>query len=311
MNANLQLDLSGKDLPAFLDVRKAVVGDDLTVHRALPSHMLRSVGHWCFLDHAGPKAIANLDEGMHVGAHPHIGLQTFTWMIDGELRHRDSLGNDQVVSAGQVNLMTAGRGISHTEDSVGDARTVHAAQLWIALPEEHQDTAPAFSNHPRLPQWTEGDCRVIVMAGSCGEYTSPVPLFSPMVGLDITTADKDGALRLPLRRDFEYALMVLRGSAGVRGESKATDTDSLVAENQFVYWPPGEAGLRLALAPNSQVIVLGGVPLAKHLTIWWNFVAFDRERIRQAWQDWEDGNDRFGHIAGMEQTRLKAPPLAL
>ena len=311
MNANLQLDLSGKDLPAFLDVRKAVIGDDLAVHRALPTRLLRSVGHWCFLDHMGPKDFSTVDDGLHVGAHPHIGLQTFTWMIEGEVLHRDSLGSHQVISAGQVNLMTAGRGISHTEDSVGAQRTVHGAQLWIALPEEHQDTEPAFSHHPRLPQWSEGDCRVTVMAGSCGEYTSPVPLFSQLVGVDVSSGDKDGAVRLPLRRDFEYALMVLRGSAGVRGEGKATDTDSLVEENQFVYWPPGEAALRLALAPNSQVILLGGVPLAKRLTIWWNFVAFDRERIRQAWHDWEEGHARFGSIAGMEHTRLKAPELVL
>ncbi len=150
-----------------------------------------------------------------------------------------------------------------------------------------------------------------MMAGSCGEFHSPVPLYSPMVGLDVTTTDKDGAVRLPLRRDFEYALMVLRGSAGVRGESKVTDTDSLVEADKFVYWPPGEAGLRLALAPDSQVIVLGGVPLAKRLTIWWNFVAFDRERIRQAWHDWENGGERFGRIAGMEHTRIAAPPLVV
>ena len=311
MNANLQLDLSGQNLPAFLEVRKAIIGDDMAVHRALPTRMLRSVGHWCFLDHMGPHDFDTQDQGLHVGAHPHIGLQTFTWMIDGEIMHRDSLGNAQVISAGQVNLMTAGRGISHTEDSVGAKRTVHGAQLWIALPEEHQDAEPAFSHHPRLPGWNEGDCRVTVMAGSCGEFHSPVPLFSPMVGLDVTSTDKDGAVRLPLRRDFEYALMVLRGSAGVRGESKVTDTDSLVEADQFVYWPPGEAGLRLTLAPNSQVIVLGGVPLAKRLTIWWNFVAFDRERIRQAWHDWEGGSARFGSIEGMEHTRIAAPPLVL
>ena len=319
MNANLQLDLSGKDLPVFLDVRQAVIGDGLTVHRALPTRLLRSVGHWCFLDHMGPKDFSTADDGLHVGAHPHIGLQTFTWMIEGELLHRDSLGNQQLISANQVNLMTAGRGISHTEDSAGAQGKVHGAQLWIALPEEHQDTKPAFSHHPRLPQWTDNHCRVTVMAGSCGEYTSPVPLFSPLLGLDVSTTAQGGTVRLPLRRDFEYALMVLRGSASVRGEGQVsgadTTTDAHVQANQFVYWPPGEAALHLALAPDSQVIVLGGVPLAKRLTIWWNFVAFDRERIRQAWHDWEHGEEnghaRFGRIAGMEHTRLKAPALVL
>ena len=311
MNANLQLDLSGRSLPAFLDVRKATLGGDLTVHRALPTRQLRSVGHWCFLDHMGPTQFGTADQGLHVGAHPHIGLQTFTWMIEGELLHRDSLGNAQVISAGQVNLMTAGHGISHTEDSVGPARAVHGAQLWIALPEAQQDVSPAFSHHPRLPNWREGNCQVTVMAGRCGEYASPVPLYSPLVGIDVTSTDAGGTVRLPVRRDFEYALMVLRGSASVRGVGAATNSDAAVEADQFVYWPPGESELVLRLAPHSQVIVLGGVPLATRLTIWWNFVAFDRERIRQAWADWESSSPRFGHIAGMEHTRIAAPPLVL
>ncbi|ARU03575.1 hypothetical protein CCO03_01735 [Comamonas serinivorans] len=310
MNANLNLDLSGQSLPVFIDVRHASLGGDLAVHRALPTRWLRSVGHWCFLDHMGPAEFSSADEGLHVGAHPHIGLQTFTWMIEGEILHRDSLGNEQVISAGQVNLMTAGHGISHTEDSVGPLRKVHGAQLWIALPEDRQDIAPAFSHHPRLPVWREGGCQVTVMAGGCGEHVAPVPLHSPLLGVDVTS-EGGGQVRLPLRRDFEYALMVLRGRASVRGENAATATDTPVAAEQFVYWPPGEPALSLQLAPGSQVILLGGVPLAKRLTIWWNFVAFDRERIRQAWHDWENGSERFGRIAGMEHTRIAAPPLVL
>lgn len=303
MNANLHLDLSGRPLPVFIDVRPATLGGGLTVHRALPTRQLRSVGHWCFLDHMGPARFDHPDDGLHVGAHPHIGLQTFTWMIEGELLHRDSLGNEQVISAGQVNLMTAGHGISHTEDSVGAGRVAHGAQLWIALPEDRQDIAPAFSHHPRLPNWVEGDCRVTLMAGACGEAVSPVPLHSPLVGLDVTSGAQGGTVHLPLRRDFEYALMVLRGRASV-GEVA-------IEAEQFVYWPPGEAALALGMAPGSQVIVLGGVPLERPLTIWWNFVAFDRERIRQAWHDWEGYSERFGHIAGMEHTRIAAPPLVL
>lgn len=117
-----------------IPTRPADLGDGLTVHRALPNLQRRMVGAWCFLDHAGPVDFP-AGRGLHVGAHPHIGLQTFTWLIEGEVMHRDSLGNEQIIRPGQVNLMTAGRGLAHTEDSLTDGRRLHAAQLWIALPE--------------------------------------------------------------------------------------------------------------------------------------------------------------------------------
>lgn len=129
-----------------IEARSADLGNDMLVRRALPNRQQRMVGAWCFLDHAGPVAFAP-DHGMHVGAHPHIGLQTFTWVIEGEVLHRDSLGNEQVIHPGQVNLMTAGRGIVHTEGSLVDGQRLHAAQLWIALPPEAQDCAPDFA-HP-------------------------------------------------------------------------------------------------------------------------------------------------------------------
>lgn len=121
--------------------RNADLGDGMTVRRVLPSRQQRMVGAWCFLDHAGPVDFP-AGRGMHVGAHPHIGLQTFTWLIEGEVLHRDSLGNEQIIRPGQVNLMTAGRGVVHTEDSLRDGSRLHAAQLWIALPAAAQDCPP-------------------------------------------------------------------------------------------------------------------------------------------------------------------------
>ena len=132
-----------------LPARKTILGVDTPILRALPHRERRMVGAWCFLDHLGPTQFAPGD-GMHVGAHPHIGLQTFTWMIEGEVLHRDSLGNEQVIRPGQVNLMTAGHGISHTEDSAAEGARMHAAQLWIALPDAERDRAPAFQNHPEI-----------------------------------------------------------------------------------------------------------------------------------------------------------------
>ncbi|HYL70450.1 MAG TPA: pirin family protein, partial [Candidatus Dormibacteraeota bacterium] len=135
-----------------IECRTAEVGDGLIIRRALPNRRRRTVGAWCFFDHAGPVAVSA--GGLHVGPHPHIGLQTFTWMIEGAVTHRDSLGNEQLITPGQVNIMTAGAGIAHSEDSAdgpGAAPRLHAAQLWIALPDAERHRAADFRNHPQLP----------------------------------------------------------------------------------------------------------------------------------------------------------------
>lgn len=133
-----------------IEARSADLGEGLLVRRFLPNRQQRMVGAWCFLDHAGPVDFAP-GKGMHVGAHPHIGLQTFTWLIAGEVLHRDSLGNAQLIRPGQVNLMTAGRGIVHTEDSVRDGEHLHAAQLWIALPPRQKPARPISPITPTCP----------------------------------------------------------------------------------------------------------------------------------------------------------------
>ena len=147
--------------------RAADLGDGLVVRRVLPTRQRRMVGAWCFLDHAGPIDFAP-GGGMHVAAHPHTCLQTFTWLIEGEVLHRDSLGNEQVIRPGQVNLMTAGHGIVHTEDSAPGARRLHAAQLWIALPPELADCPPAFEHYPDLPRWQDAGCTLTLLAGRAG-----------------------------------------------------------------------------------------------------------------------------------------------
>lgn len=157
--------------------RDADLGDGMLVRRLLPSRLQRMVGAWCFLDHAGPVNFP-AGKGMHVGAHPHVGLQTFTWLIEGEVMHRDSLGNEQLIRPGQVNLMTAGRGIVHTEDSVADGQRLHAAQLWIALPPEAEDCPPDFAHHPVLPQWQARGAQLTLLAGTYGKATAPTRLFS-------------------------------------------------------------------------------------------------------------------------------------
>jgi len=152
-----------------LEARHADLGAGLSIARVLPTATRRTVGAWCFLDHAGPMSCPP-GAGMRVGPHPHIGLQTFTWLIEGEVLHHDSLGNRQLIRPGEVNLMTAGRGIAHSEESVGDRGAVHAAQLWIVLPDGERHNAPAFVHHPRLPVAEVNGFRATVLAGSALHY---------------------------------------------------------------------------------------------------------------------------------------------
>ncbi|HUH40465.1 MAG TPA: pirin family protein [Castellaniella sp.] len=279
--------------------RHAEIGGALAVNRLLPSRHRRMIGAWCFLDHAGPAEFAP-GGGMRVGPHPHIGLQTFTWMIAGEVLHRDSLGHEQILRPGQVNLMTAGRGIAHTEESLTDETRLHAAQLWIALPQDQQNRAPAFEHHPDLPQWPEQGCVLTLLAGDWGRHHAPTQLHSPLVGLELQCIG-GAQLILDLRPDFEYGLMVLEGSVTIDQEVFKAD--------ELAYFGAGRPRLALGLAAGTRVIFVGGLPFAHPIHMWWNFVAHDRADIRQAQRDWENGDARFGEVAGYDGARLTAPTL--
>ncbi len=279
--------------------RISIIGEDTRVARALPHRARRTVGAWCFLDHAGPVQFA-AGKGMHVGAHPHIGLQTFTWMIEGEVVHRDSLGHEQVIRPGQVNLMTAGRGIAHTEDSVADGARLHAAQLWIALPEHERRREPAFENYPDLPIVDIGGFRATVLAGRALGHTAPAAIYTPLVGIDLTA---DGAARtaLPLQADFEYAAMVLRGTATVGGEA--------LAPGEWLYFAPGREQLTVQCDASAQLLLLGGEPFGEDILIWWNFVARTQAEMQAALDDWNAG--RLAPVrAGSPAAPLQAPSLA-
>ena len=279
-----------------LEARSAEIGGGLTIRRALPNRHRRTVGAWCFLDHAGPMEFA-AGGGMHVGPHPHIGLQTFTWMIEGEVVHRDSLGNEQVITPGQVNLMTAGGGIAHAEDSApGPAGRLHAAQLWIALPERERRRAPAFRNYPQLPLIKRGGFDVRVLAGSAFGEASPAAVYSPLVGLDLSAAGP-AVLRLPLEGAFEHAALVLDGAARIAGEPLAPGT--------LLYLGTGREALAVECAGAARVLLIGGVPFDEEILVWWNFVARTPGEIEAATNDWTAG--RFGAVAGSPSPPLIAP----
>ena len=286
--------------PERIEIRSAEVGDGLYARRALPHRERRMVGAWCFLDHLGPLDF-EAGHGLSVGPHPHIGLQTFTWMIDGEVVHRDSLGNEQVIRPGQVNLMSAGRGISHAEDSIeGRSGRLHAVQLWIALDEAHRHGAPSFRNYPDLPVLERDGCRVTLLAGSAFGTTSPVEVFSPLVGMDITAAPGAG-IQIPLEAAFEYALLPLAGAVEVDGET--------FTQEAMAYLGAGRDSATLRSGDATHFVLIGGVPFGEEILLWWNFVARTPEEIQAATDDWNAGR-RFGEVHGSPSHPLVAPDVS-
>lgn len=283
-----------------LTARTSVIGEDTTIRRALPHREQKTIGAWCFLDHVGPAQFA-AGKGMHVGAHPHIGLQTFTWMIEGELYHRDSAGHQQIVKPGQVNLMTAGHGIVHTEDSVQDGARLHAAQLWIALPDNERQRAPGFRNYPELPVVEQNGYRITVLAGSLLAHTSPVEVFTPLCGADFSSSTA-ARTELPLETSFEYGVLVLQGKATVNGTE--------LEPGHLAYLPPGSGNLNLSCDAACRVLLIGGEPLQEDLLLWWNFVGRNQAELEQALQDWNQQSSRFPAVPGSSSARLEAPALA-
>jgi len=282
-----------------IETRAAEAGQ-LPIHRALPSRQRRMVGAWCFMDHAGPIQYAP-GQGLRVGPHPHIGLQTFTWMIEGEILHRDSLGHEQVIRPGQVNLMTAGCGITHAEDAASPAAgRLHAVQLWIALPEAQRHRPPAFHHYPDLPIIREGGFVVTVLAGSAFGQRAPAEVHSPLVGMHWVAA---GAARVsvPLEPGFEYAALVLGGEARIEGE--------LLAPDILLYLGMGRRQLALECASSSQLMLIGGEPFGEEILLWWNFVARRPEEMATATADWNE-HRYFGEVRGSPSPRLVAPDVS-
>ncbi len=280
-------------------LRRAEIGQGTVIKRALPSREKRMIGAWCFLDHAGPVHFPQ-GEGLDVGPHPHIGLQTFTWMIEGTMLHDDSVGSKQLIRPKQVNLMTAGYGISHTEVAPETETKMHAAQLWIALPDDKRNIAPRFDHYPELPVVIKDDIEFTILVGDFLNTTSPVKVHSDLLGLDLTSQNA-ATSTLQLNPRFEYGFMVLEGEARVNGHE--------LNDDNFLFIEPGLTQIGIELAANTRVLVLGGTPFESPILLWWNFVGRTYEEIAEARQQWIEGHPRFGTIPAYEGPRLEAPVL--
>jgi redox-sensitive bicupin YhaK (pirin superfamily) len=287
----------GNDLE-ITEARNARVGD-VTVRRMLPLRLRRSVGAWCFIDHYGPMDVDGVT-GMNVPPHPHIGLQTVTWLLAGNVLHRDSLGSEQLIRPGQLNLMTSGRGIAHAEESPAEHDpTLHGVQLWVALPDASRQVDPAFEHHGELPATGLGGFVITVLTGELAGAASPATTFSPIVGAELSAPSRPASCLLPLRPDYEHALFVVTGQASANGVR--------LAPGHLLYSPAGRHELALAAPAGSTLILLGGEPLREQLLMWWNFVARTPEEIGAATAAWRAGE--FGSVGGYRGEPLPAPAL--
>jgi quercetin 2,3-dioxygenase len=284
--------------PAVLEItqsRSSQVGA-FTVRRALPRRTRRTVGAWCFVDHMGP---ATVDKGgLGVAPHPHIGLQTVTWLLAGEALHRDSLGTEQVIVPGQLNLMTAGHGVSHSEEGTGQYRgELHGVQLWVAQPSHTRENAPGFEHHAELPQVELEGAVATVLVGEVAGVTSPTRRDTDHSGIDLHF--RPGRATLPLRPDYEHALVVFAGACIVDG--------AVVEPGHLAYLGVGRDEITLTTKASTRALLVGGVPFDEQLLMWWNFVARTRDEIINAHRDWTAGADRFGTV-NSELPRVDVDP---
>ncbi|WP_091124134.1 pirin family protein [Nocardioides terrae] len=298
----------------------------MAVRRTLPSRERSLIGAWCFLDHYGPDDVS-VSGGMKVAPHPHTGLQTVSWLFTGEIEHRDSAGNHAMVRPGEVNLMTGGHGISHSEISTDATPVLHGAQLWVALPDEHRDTDPHFDHFAPAPLegpgWT-----VRVFLGSLLGVTSPVPTYTPLLGAEVLL-EPGTSLTVPVDATFEHGVLVDTGGVTVVATGSTGDewpVATPVAKDHLAYTPPGATSLTLAAGPAwTRLLLLGGPPFGESIVMWWNFVGRTHEEVvayRDAWQAAITGPDgdvvgdsqlvsdsRFGVVLGDHLPPIPAPPL--
>ncbi|WKE65149.1 pirin family protein [Gallaecimonas kandeliae] len=277
------------------DIKARELNPGLVVARALPQRQRRLIGPWCFLDRMGPLEVT-AEHKLDVAPHPHIGLQTVTWLLEGSIRHRDTLGSDQVITPGQLNLMTAGRGIAHSEEGLTPVGgRLFGVQFWVALPKAMAECEPAFAHHQGLPRHIEGQVTLTLFAGDYASQSSPARYHSPLFGAELKGS---GDFELVLEPHFEYGLLLLKGEARLDGETMGKD--------RLYYLGTGHQETRLELR-DAVIICLGGQPLDEDIVMWWNFVGRSTEEIAQARERWQQGG--FGAVPGYPGSPIAAPLL--
>lgn len=275
--------------------REATVGT-MAVRRALPQRGRRTIGAWCFVDHFGPLRPAGAPPA-DIGPHPHCGLHTVTWLVAGEMRHRDSLGSDQTVRPGQLNLMTAGNGVAHAEEEVRhQSGPLHGVQLWVAQPAATRGGPAAFEHHPSPPRADLPGATATVLLGALGDARSAARTDTPLVGAELSF--HGGRASVPLTGGFEHGVVVLGGEVHLG--------DVALVPGRLAYLAPGREELDLRGTPGTRALLIGGEPFPEALLMWWNFVARTREEMEAARAAWASRDARFGGVA-TSLGRIEAP----
>jgi len=237
---------------------------------------------------------------MDVAPHPHIGLQTVSWLLQGEIVHKDSLGSEALLRPGGVNVMTSGGAIAHSEETPSqNSGVLNGVQLWVALPDAHRHGAASFQHIDEVPIVEQSGGTVSVFAGSVHGYSSTAQHFSPLLGVDISL-HANGSLELPLDSSFEHAALLLRGDAEIDGQ----EIDSM----SLWYLGTSRPSVEFKSKNESHILLIGGPPFPETILMWWNFVARTAEEIAHARSDWQS-HQRFGEVAAYDGPRLDAPPL--
>ena len=271
----------------------------LTISRALPVRERRLVGPWCFLDRFGPLSFSE-GKPMDVAPHPHIGLQTVTWLLEGEVIHDDSLGSESILKPGGVNVMTSGAAIAHAEQTPPDnSGKLNGVQLWVALPNAARHMPAAFQHLSEVPVAESRDGRAQVFAGTLHRETSRAAHFSDILGADLQV-HPGHTFTLPVQPAFEHALLVMGGDVQLEGQP--------LEERVLYYLGRSRSNLSLASRAGCRVLLIGGPPFPEKILMWWNFVARTEEEIAHARADWETGQ-RFGDVSAYKGARLSAPSL--
>lgn len=267
----------------------------LKVRRTLPQRQRSLIGAWCFADHYGPDT-----SSMDVPPHPHTGLQTVSWLFSGEIEHRDSVGSHAMVRPGELNLMTAGYGISHSETSTPQTEILHGMQLWVALPARSRFTAPTFEHHVPQTHTSQGLTARVFLGSLLGE-TSPVATFTPLLGAEIVL-DAGARITLDVDPTFEHGVIVDQGSV--------TMDETVLAAADLGYREPGDSTLDLHNPTREpmRMLLLGGPPFGEQIVMWWNFVGRSHEDVVEYRAAYERESEQFGTVEGYPGSRLHAPP---
>ncbi len=277
-----------------IEGRTTTVGG-VGIQRVLPTKGRRTVGPWCFVDLINPEDFDD-PHPLEIGPHPHIGLSTVTWLLDGEALHSDSLGTEQPIRPGQLNLMTAGRGIAHAE--LGTTTGIHGVQMWLAQPEPTRNGASRFQHVADLPAAELSGAIATVLVGELDGARSTADVDSRMVGADVSMAR--GRVDIPTETAFEYAVVPL--------DHKVKVGDDIVEPGWLALVPAGRDFMPVSSLGAARFLVLGGEPLGEPIEMWWNFVARTKDEITEAWRAWDTHDDEWFGAVPSSLARIDAPP---